>query len=797
MLLKGVVKSWMLRCAVDGGVGRCAASNRADATVRRRGSDSRRGRRGRLACAICCVVSLLLVLAKATDACSGVAVRMEAAGSTAWCAPRRYAVPDRQPAADNGDRLRSLWPVGDAGDDSTPVMAPLAHLGGRGADPVSHSGAYTFVGIPYEVVVLDTTDPTAGGVVARWPLPQRPVDLASIGSLLAVLMPTEGLRMYDGIDPTAPVMVAQLALPGRAAAIEVVDAVAYIAGAASGLVLLDISNPSAPEILADYDAAARTPVAVAVDGSLAYLIGSGNIEVIDVSDPSAPSQVLVSTISAPEDIIVYDGYGYVASGYLGVNVYDLHAPGGLRLVSTVELQESWAIGLCRVGELLFANDSSNGLYVLDIRDADAPVVLGFVALGGLGRHLVVDQGIAFAPDYFGTGLHIVDVRTPTAPLLVATCTGLMEQAWSATSVATSQERAFVVTTAGLQAVSLGGSGGMGDVTTPWPRTPWSRLLASDDYLYGVGERYSILDPGSAELRVIGEVPTVCTAGRFSDAAAGANGFAVACGHGRVAVVDGSEPASPQVKETVVGGVDLPCIGYDAGKMLVCRAETVRDGTLAYDLLLFDIDRSGEMTRTGSVGLAEELHDVEVRDGMAYVAAGSGLTVLDISGATARVLASVPELGADAPGIQQLLLAGSRLYAACGDRLYLIDVSDVSRPRVVGHYRTTRSIADMTTAGERVLVADHDHGLLLLGVSRTSVPLYLPMALRSQGGRGLAGRRTDIEPEARSTTARSNQHGEVGVPVLERKHAIRNPLGEVQGTPIRSVATCNSSSPGLA
>lgn len=622
----------------------------------------------------------------------------------------------------------------DRPDRSQPTelaVTPLHHLGGRGSNAVSRAGAYAFVGIPHEIVVLDISEPTAVRIVARLAVPQLPADLVTVGDLLFVLMGTEGLLIVDVGDPTEPITVGHMALAGRAVAVEVAASIAFVAGAGAGLVLVDFADSSTPRLIADYDAVAAEPRAVAVDGTQAYLVGSGRVEVIDVSDPRVPTQTgLFNTEGPTEDIIIYQDHAYVASGYLGLRVYDLAGPQLFRLVATVGFEAPYAFGLYRVGQRLFVADTFNGLYRLDISRPGSPAVIDFLPLGGLGRHMIVDLGTAVIPAGRRTGVHIVDVTTPSHLVLLASYTGLNDYTWSAYDVAATQVRAFVLTDAGLYTVSLDEAGAIGDVTTPWPDSPWTRIALAGDKLYAMSRsQFAILDAHSPNITALGYIPFRCPASDYEDFTAGADVLVVACEQGTVFVVDVSNPLSPQLTQTTNVGDTAPCIAFDNGKLLVCSRERLRDGTDVHQLLLFEVGARGQLAPWAAVGFTAALRDVAVRDNRAYVAAGSELTVLDISGTTPQQLAILPQLHPTAPPIDRLLLSDGLLYAVAGNSLRLVDVSVPSQPQSVGHYRSPDNVRGLTARGQRVLVADDNHGLLVLKVAHRARNAYLPHALR--------------------------------------------------------------------
>jgi len=66
---------------------------------------------------------------------------------------------------------------------------------------------------------------------------------------------------------------------------------------------------------------------VCLEGEVVYLIGGTSGFAIDVSDPENPNPIGTFEISGePQDIIVYEGYLFVASMHHGVYAFDVRIP---------------------------------------------------------------------------------------------------------------------------------------------------------------------------------------------------------------------------------------------------------------------------------------------------------------------------------------------------------------------------------------------------------------------------------------------------------------------------------------
>lgn len=107
---------------------------------------------------------------------------------------------------------------------------------------------------------------------------------------------------------------------------------------------------------------------------------------------------------------------------------------------------------------------------------------------------------------------------------------------------------------------------------------------------------------------------------------------------------------------------------------------------------------------------------------AYVAAGSTLTILDISNPAAPTRSGAYELPDRIWGFS---VTGSRAYVACDlSGVLILDVSNPAKPALSGRYKTKGQAHAVDVFGKTALVSDHMLGVAYLDISNEAKPVLL-------------------------------------------------------------------------
>ncbi len=289
-----------------------------------------------------------------------------------------------------------------------------------------------------------------------------------VGSLRARL--SAALLAVIGLVPSLPVMEAaepqtiSWAAPAEGMAIRLNEPVPLVAKASSGLPVSFrvVTGPATLEGNA-VKAVALGPIQIIAEQS-------GNADHLPVSltrifnrTVATGSRVaLVDTPGAPMDIVVRDGFAYVADGPGGFQIIDVRNPlrpvivgslppigstgpgqvavqghhaflgeetRGLRIVDisnpsapkdvTVFPSQNWVLGVTVSGSRAFLTEYQYGLEIVDIADPYQPVALARYPIPGQARQVWAEGNLAYVAIERSIGeLQVLDLTDPTQPVLL-------------------------------------------------------------------------------------------------------------------------------------------------------------------------------------------------------------------------------------------------------------------------------------------------------------------------------------------------------------------------------------------
>jgi Ca2+-binding RTX toxin-like protein len=191
----------------------------------------------------------------------------------------------------------------------------------------------------------------------------------------------------------------------------------------TGLAVVDLSNALSPNLLSRLPLSGNAD-SVAYDHTnrLAAVATGGSLAILDLSTPTTP--ILQRAIAvAAEQVEVLDGIAYLITGG-ELRSHDLTTG---NLLTTLPLGAA-LVGLARAGTTLYARDAQNRIHVVQATGGGGELLTlrGSLQLpssvGNTGeRKLFAADGILYLPadDGFQGGFATVDVRNPTAPILLS------------------------------------------------------------------------------------------------------------------------------------------------------------------------------------------------------------------------------------------------------------------------------------------------------------------------------------------------------------------------------------------
>lgn len=220
-------------------------------------------------------------------------------------------------------------------------------------------------------------------------------------------------------------MMGAYAMPGELIYDVSVDAhcaCLFAASGEDGAVMIDATDPSQLSQLAHLSFEGDIQRAI-FDNERVYLIdGWGALRIVDLAMRSAPAQIGAYAGRTPGaiavvDVVVQNGYAYLASGRAGLQVLDVRNPAHIERIGVLATPH-FARRLVLVGHFLYLALGDNVLAVVDISNPRAPRQVGQVTLGGAVTDLALQDDYLYLA-IEGQGLSVVNVMDALQPVVVA------------------------------------------------------------------------------------------------------------------------------------------------------------------------------------------------------------------------------------------------------------------------------------------------------------------------------------------------------------------------------------------
>jgi len=212
--------------------------------------------------------------------------------------------------------------------------------------------------------------------------------------------------------------------------------------------------------------------------SLRWLLAGWGLLLLLFGSPVPAEELPLSVIpatAAPGETVTVTGAGFQP----GANtlVWGGWPP---RIVGSVDTSD-YAVDVTVSGNYAYVADSGSGLQVVDIGDPAAPIIVGGVDTPGNAYGISVSGNHAYVAD--GGGLQVVDISDPAAPVIV----GGVDTPGDAYGITVSGNYAYVADSgSGLQVVDIGDPAApiiVGGVDTPGNA---QGITVSGDYAYVTG-----------------------------------------------------------------------------------------------------------------------------------------------------------------------------------------------------------------------------------------------------------------------------------------------------------------------
>jgi hypothetical protein len=265
---------------------------------------------------------------------------------------------------------------------------------------------------------LDISTPSNLVLLQQYPTPVVEGEAIAIAGTKAFVQGNQGVNIVDIADPENPVWLSSVNwLDGAPYDMAAQGNYVYVADCGWGLRVLDVSNPLSPVLVGSYRSGGY-PFGVAVAGDYAYLASRGVFEVINVSNPTAP--VLSGSYGMEIQHFAYDvevagDYAYIASQSGGLAIVNVSNPAQPSLAGALATGDV-TYDLAVAGEYVYLA-GSGGVSVVDVDTPSAPVLVGTYPShrGSLWGITLLDH-YAIAADDLGGAL-VLDVTNPAQPQL--------------------------------------------------------------------------------------------------------------------------------------------------------------------------------------------------------------------------------------------------------------------------------------------------------------------------------------------------------------------------------------------
>jgi len=362
--------------------------------------------------------------------------------------------------------------VVDFSDPANPTsVATIAGAGSGYAEGINVSTPYAYLANGANVSIFDISTPASPTLTGSYTRSDDEwiQDAMPRGNYVYSCAYSAGIDVIDVSNPASPTLVTSLA-NGKNADIMFDGDYGYIASREFGLTVLDVSTPTAPTIIntfstngvlrkVSYGAISLSgtitghiftaevsalgavnvsaPASMAYsgfvevnapadgicytadfDGNIAYVAYYRHIRALDITSPSAMTELgnyLVADTAVVKKVVHKDHIVYAPSKMPGLKAIDFSNPSNPTLLATVIDVRVNDVAIS--GDYVYAATSDNGIGIVDVSTANAPVLVGYAA----GSTDLYGEGVSAYGDVMvqstWDALYFFDISTPEAPTL--------------------------------------------------------------------------------------------------------------------------------------------------------------------------------------------------------------------------------------------------------------------------------------------------------------------------------------------------------------------------------------------
>ena len=316
-----------------------------------------------------------------------------------------------------GDRLYVCNSPGltiyDLAEPAEPREICAVNNGGPASGLAVHGDfVYQTIREPACLDVIDATNPARPPERGRITLSGWPYHVSMVHPYAYLSSRSYGLRVVDVTDPGAMIDLGYV--PGVESARQTIveNGLAYVAGEYDGLYLLGLAKPGQPEIIG-HQPMGSSAVHMAKQGDLIYVSNWEGMRVVDVSDPTDPSVPDFINTEWSCHHVAARGHLVLLATALELILIDASDPADLQVVEIFDIK---AKSLAFHGDRLYVSEIDR----LVIYDANSLPALDLQAELFMNNYVINYEfvgSLAYLANGAG-GMQVVDLATPTAPLLL-------------------------------------------------------------------------------------------------------------------------------------------------------------------------------------------------------------------------------------------------------------------------------------------------------------------------------------------------------------------------------------------
>jgi hypothetical protein len=395
---------------------------------------------------------------------------------------------------------------------------------------------------------------------------------------------------------------------------------------AQTFLILNISDSANMELMSFRDYSNHIgPVKVDGDGVyIGFIGGTPKIHSYNASNPyTLASTVYRDSISTDGLVTDIDIQGYLIyyTVYNSASFRSIKLAGGQDIDNldwlTFEWNSNKTLGIDVEGQIVFAAESDDGLYILDGSLRDPVVELSHLNTPGNATDVLVDGQTAYIADG-PAGVHVIDVSDTSNPVLL----GSIDTPGNAMKLALQEDTLYVADgDGGVQVIDVTIVNAPEIITEIVLPYTWeldlyggNLIVGTDDGVYSIG-----IGAGMTDFSFV--YPNAFDLFNVSDVRVKGDVAYLACGTAGLVTVDISDPGNPVLLDNqTVGGANIIKLDVD-GRYAHLLADN--------GVYVYDISDPTNIVFAGSIG-GGGLTDIHVRGQIQFISFTGGLAIVNVS-----------------------------------------------------------------------------------------------------------------------------------------------------------------------